>query len=131
VTLTPNDALLLRDLLSEIQILGFDIQEFGVNSFVVNGLPAELAGQQDEREMIETLLEQHKAGLALQTGVRESIARSIARSAAIKRGKLLSEPEMQGLIDQLFACELPYRSPFGRKCFTTYKLEDLEKQFDH
>ncbi len=131
VTFTPNDALLFRDLLPEVQILGFDIQEFGVNSFVVNGLPVELAGKQDERALLETLLEQHKAGLALETGIRESIARSIARSAAIKRGKLLNEQEMQGLIDQLFACELPYRSPFGRKCFTSFELDALEKQFDH
>ncbi|MDX2069084.1 MAG: DNA mismatch repair endonuclease MutL [Haliscomenobacter sp.] len=127
---SPNDATLLKDLLSEIQPLGFDVQEFGVNSFVVNGLPAELAGKQSERSILESLLEQHKIGLELQLNTRESLARSMARSAAIKRGQLLNEVEMQALIDQLFACAMPFRSPFGKKCFVTYELEDLQKQFE-
>lgn len=127
---SPNDATLLKDLLSEIQPLGFDVQEFGVNSFVVNGLPAELAGKQSERSVLESLLEQHKIGLELQLNTRESLARSMARSAAIKRGQLLNEVEMQALIDQLFACAMPFRSPFGKKCFVTYELEDLQKQFE-
>lgn len=127
---SPNDATLLKDLLSEIQPLGFDVQEFGVNSFVVNGLPAELAGKQSERSILESLLEQHKIGLELQLNTRESLARSMARSAAIKRGQLLNDTEMQALIDQLFACAMPFRSPFGKKCFVTYELEDLQKQFE-
>lgn len=127
---SPNDATLLKDLLSEIQPLGFDVQEFGVNSFVVNGLPAELAGKQSERSILESLLEQHKIGLELQLNTRESLARSMARSAAIKRGQLLNDIEMQALIDQLFACAMPFRSPFGKKCFVTYELEDLQKQFE-
>ncbi len=110
--------------------MGFDVQEFGVNSFVVNGLPAELAGKQNERSVMETLLEQHKIGLELQLNTRESLARSMARSAAIKRGQLLNDTEMQALIDQLFACSMPFRSPFGKKCFVTYELEDLQKQFE-
>ena len=45
-------------------------------------------------------------------------------------GQLLNEMEMQALIDQLFACTMPFRSPFGKKCFVTYELEDLQKQFE-
>jgi len=97
---------------------------------VVNGLPAELAGKQSERSILESLLEQHKVGLELQLNTRESLARSMARSAAIKRGQLLNDIEMQALIDQLFACAMPFRSPFGKKCFVTYELEDLQKQFE-
>lgn len=127
---SPNDATLLKDLLSEIQPLGFDVQEFGVNTFVVNGIPVELVGKASERSILESLLEQHKIGLELQLNTRESLARSMARSAAIKRGQLLNELEMQALIDQLFACTMPFRSPFGKKCFVTYELEDLQKQFE-
>lgn len=127
---SPNDATLLKDLLSEIQPLGFDVQEFGVNTFVVNGIPVELVGKASERSILESLLEQHKIGLELQLNTRESLARSMARSAAIKRGQLLNEMEMQALIDQLFACTMPFRSPFGKKCFVTYELEDLQKQFE-
>lgn len=127
---SPNDTEILKDLLPEICLLGFDVQEFGGNSFVVNAVPAELAGKQNERSILESLLEQHKIGLELQLNTRESIARSMARTAAAKRGQLLSELEMQTLIDQLFACGLPFRSPFGKKCFVTYELDDLQKHFE-
>jgi len=87
---SPNDTEILKDL-REICLLGFDVQEFGGNSFVVNAVPAELAGKQNERSILESLLEQHKIGLELQLQTRESIARSMARTAAVKRGQLLSE----------------------------------------
>ena len=54
----------------------------------------------------------------------------MAKSSAIKRGKSLTVPEMQELIDRLFACELPYKSPSGRNCFITYDLEELNKKFE-
>jgi DNA mismatch repair protein MutL len=126
---SPQEAEILRDLLPELQAMGFDLQEFGVNSFALNALPAELAGRVSERVIIEELLEQHKIGVELQLNTRETIARAMAQSAATRRGQFLNESEMQALIDQLFACSLPFRSPFGRRCFITLELEDLLKQF--
>ncbi|MBV6428247.1 MAG: DNA mismatch repair protein MutL [Haliscomenobacter sp.] len=127
--LGPQDSLMLKAILEEVNALGFDIQEFGQHTFVIHGVPAEMAGQQDELRLVEQLLEQYKSGLALQLDLAKNLARSMARSAAIRRGQHLSEAEMQNLTDRLFACENPYTSPFGRKCFVTYDLEDLEKQF--
>ncbi|MBP9874334.1 MAG: DNA mismatch repair protein MutL, partial [Haliscomenobacter sp.] len=127
--LGPQDSLMLKAILEEVNVLGFDIQEFGQHTFVIHGVPAEMAGQQDELRLVEQVLEQYKSGLALQLDLARNLARSMARSAAIRRGQHLSEAEMQNLTDRLFACENPYTSPFGRKCFVMYDLEDLEKQF--
>lgn len=124
-----QDSLMLKAILEEVNALGFDIQEFGQHTFVIHGVPAEMAGQQDELRLVEQVLEQYKSGLALQLDLARNLARSMARSAAIRRGQHLSEAEMQNLTDRLFACENPYTSPFGRKCFVMYDLEDLEKQF--
>ena len=82
-----------------------------------------------QEEVIEKLLEQYKSNIELDIDFKENIARSMARSAAIKRGQKLTVPEMQALIDELFACEMPYKSPTSRNCFLTYELEDIEKQF--
>ena len=60
VTLSPTDAALLRELLDEINALGFDIRELGNATFVLQGVPAELAATFDEKALIENLLEQHK-----------------------------------------------------------------------
>ncbi len=129
ITVSQIDAQVLIQILPQINLLGFDIQEFGNDSFVIHGIPADLPSGQDEQQLIETLLEQYKNNMELKLGSHENIARSMARSASIKRGQSLTQKEMQELIDQLFACTIPYKSPTGHNCFITFDLEDLEKRF--
>lgn len=130
LTLSPADATILSAILDQVNLLGFDIQSFGGNTFVINGIPAELAGKKDEIALIETLMDQYKANIELKLGATENIARAMARSAAIRRGQSLTVTEMQSLIDRLFACATPYKSPSGRFCFVTYELDDLAKRFE-
>lgn len=130
LSLSPSDANLLKELREKINLLGFDIQEFGKNTFVINGLPSELAGKQDEEQVIEALLEQYKGNLEFELPVTENIARAMARSASIKQGQALSQEEMRMLIDKLFACEVPFKSPSGRLCFINFALDELAKRFD-
>ncbi len=129
IELAPADAALLRDILPEVNHLGFDIAEFGGNTFIVHGAPSDMGSGQTEEMLLERLLTQYKNNLELELGVQENLARSMARSAALKRGQLLSVLEMQDLIDQLFACASPYRSPSGRTCFITFELDELQKRF--
>jgi DNA mismatch repair protein MutL len=110
--------------------LGFDIQHFGKNTFIINGIPAELVGRKDESKVLDQLIAQYKFGIELNLDIKENIARSMARSAAIKRGQSLTKEEMQGLIDKLFACAIPYKSPTGRNCFHTFELEEVAKLFE-
>lgn len=123
------DADLLKNMLPAINLLGFDVQEFGNDTFVVHGVPADIKNT-DELEIIENLLEQYKSNVDLELDVRESLAKALARGAAIKRGKELTTTEMQELIDQLFACKVPYKGPNGKQCFMTYELDALKKQFN-
>jgi len=53
----------------------------------------------------------------------------MAKKASIKSGESLTEKEMRNLIDQLFACELPYLTPDGRHTVITFDLGDIEKLF--
>ncbi len=129
INLSQIDSQVLLKILPDINLLGFDIQEFGNESFVIHGVPADLSSGQDEQKIIESLLEQYKNNVELKLDNHENIARSMARSASIKRGQTLTKPEMQELIDKLFACTIPYKSPTGHNCFITFDLEDLEKQF--
>jgi DNA mismatch repair protein MutL len=128
IELSPADASLLKQILPEIHQLGFDIQEFGQSSFVLHGLPGDFPAGQDEQGVIESLLEQFKLNTELKLNLRDNLARVMARSAAIKRGQYLSVEEMESLIDQLFACSVPFQSPTGRQCFLTYSLEEIEKK---
>ena len=129
VELTAPDAQILKELLEDIRVLGFDVQEFGANTFVVHGIPADISDV-NEKEMLEFLIEEYKKCKdKMELDRRMELARILARSASIKSGQNLSEEEMRLLIDQLFACEVNAVSPSGHKTYITVELTDLEKQF--
>lgn len=117
-----------EELSKEINQLGFDIKSFGGDTYVANGIPVGLEDK-NLQHIIDTLIEQYSQNIKLDLSKNENLARSMAKSTAVKRGKELSQEEMKTLIDELFGCETPYSSPTGKKCFITYELSELEKQF--
>lgn len=128
---TSADAELLNELQLEIKTLGFDFDKMGKNSFVVSGIPTEFKAQ-DIKKTIEGLLEQFKLNESeLKLKKHENLAISMARSASIRSGKKLSYEEMKALVDQLFACEMPYSLPNGKPTIITLNLDDLNQQFDY
>ncbi|MEJ6736829.1 MAG: DNA mismatch repair endonuclease MutL [Flavobacteriales bacterium] len=128
---TTADAELLNELQLEIKTLGFDFDKMGKSSFVVSGVPTELK-EQDIKKTIEGLLEQFKLNeRELKLKKHENLAISMARSASIRSGKKLSYEEMKALVDQLFACEMPYTLPNGKPTIITLNLDDLNQQFDY
>ncbi len=129
IDLSPADAELLRDIIDEVNAIGFDIREFGSNSFVVQGVPTDLAQHLNEQRFVEQLLEQYKINDDLGFDIREHVARTLARQNAIKRNNELAPEAMQHLIDELFACRTPQKSPFGMACYTIFELDEIEKRF--
>jgi len=130
VTLNSGDFELLKELLPDIRALGFDIREFGKNSVVVEGVPADL-GNAAEGEILEQLIEGYKNNQAvLKLDKRDSLARSLARNAATKAGTKMSLEEMNLLIDQLFACQMPNVALNGKQVITTFTVEELLERFE-
>ncbi len=128
--LLPADALIITEMLPDLQALGYDLEPFGQHTFVVRGTPADIQTG-NEQASIEGLLEQFKHfSNELKLNRRERLVRSIARNNAIPPGKILGTREMQNLIDELFACATPNVSPGGRFTFISFKLNDLEKMFE-
>ncbi|MDB4924803.1 DNA mismatch repair endonuclease MutL [Mucilaginibacter sp.] len=130
LTLNSSDFELLKELLPDIRALGFDIREFGKNTVVVEGIPADL-NNVGEHELLEHLLEGFKNNLAiLKLDKRDNLARSLARNAAIKAGTKLSSEEMNLLTDQLFACQMPNLALNGKPVITTFTLNELLERFE-
>lgn len=128
-SLQHADALMLSELLPEMQQLGYMIAPFGQNSFVVQGTPADVEIG-NEQKAIEQILEQYKHFSAdVKFSKREKLIRSLAWQQSIKPGKSLSEKEMRGLLEQLFMCTIPNATPGGKPTYVSYKLNDLEKIF--
>ena len=130
VTLNSSDYELLKELLPDIRALGFDIREFGKNTVVVEGVPADL-NNAPETEILEQLLEGYKNNQAeLKLDKRDSLARSLARNAATKSGVKMSLEEMNLLIDQLFACQMPNVALNGKLVISTFTINELLERFD-
>lgn len=127
ITLAPFDYELLKELENEVRFLGFDINDFGNNSFVIHGIPS-IAKNTDNKEVIEKLLELYKQNADLKLEKKDNIARAFARNISIKPGRKLSQEEMRLLVDELFACNQPYASPYGKATLTTVSLDELEKR---
>jgi DNA mismatch repair protein MutL len=131
LSLSVADNQILLEILPEINQLGFDIQEFGKDSFVVHGFPADIV-QGNEIQMIEELIEQYKMNASVnKLAKRDNLAKAIAQSTGIKNGKTLSVEEMKTLIDELFACENPYSTPAGHHTVVTFSKDELEKRFEN
>ncbi|MBS7566634.1 DNA mismatch repair endonuclease MutL [Mucilaginibacter sp. Bleaf8] len=130
VTLNAADFELLRELLPDIRSLGFDIREFGKNTVVIEGIPADMNAT-NEHQLLEDLLEGFKNNLAiLKLDKRDALARTLARNAATKAGTKLTLEEMNLLIDQLFACQMPNLAINGKPVISTFTLNELAERFE-
>ncbi len=131
ITLNAVDFELVKELLTDIQSLGFQIREFGKNTMIIEGVPADIGKNISELEILEHLLEGFKNNQsALKLNKRDSLARALARNTSIKSGQILSSEEMNLLIDELFACEMPNTSLSGKPVISTFTLEELVQRFE-
>ncbi len=126
-----GDAALVEELLPEIEALGFQLSYLGKNTYVVEGIPADLHKALNEKEVFEQLLEDFKNNKAqLKLSTRDNLARSLAKSAAIKEGTALEPSEMAELIDKLFACQSANMSIYGRPVILTFTMKELLSRFE-
>lgn len=125
--LNASDAALLVSILDDLKAMGFDVREFGNNSFIINGTPGML-NSSSPQEIIESLLEEYKQSVPdVKEKAREKVAVSLAKASAINYGQLLQPDEISELIDNLFACQTPNYSPTGKKIVSILPVEDFEK----
>ena len=128
ITFTPDDFVLLTEILPDINKLGFDLREFGKNTVVLNGVPAGIE-KGTEKEILEQVLESYKNNnQQFRNNHRENLLRCIATGLAVKSGKELSMREMQHLADELFDCSEPAFDPSGKPVFTTISSTEIEKK---
>jgi len=129
VELNATDFALVKELQSEIKNIGFDIRDFGKNAIIIHGVPADTL-HYDAATLLEGLIENYKQNLQeLKSNKRENIARAMARNMAVKSGKILTQEEMNNIIDELFACNMPYSTPNGKPTISTFSIDDLDRRF--
>jgi DNA mismatch repair protein MutL len=129
LTLSAPDAILLSELLPDLLPLGYTIEPFGKDSFIIQGTPGD-TGQGDEKSALETLLEQYKHFTSeIRFSRREKLIRTLARQQAVRPGTVLDEKEMRMLVDSLFACAQHNITPGGDPTYIEFKKDYVEKLF--
>lgn len=127
--LTPADAAVMEEIMDDLKYLGYTIEPFGKNTYVIQGTPADVEAGND-KHIIDILLEQYKHfSPEVKFSRREKLVRSLARQQSIKAGTRLTEREMRQLVTDLFACTTPNVTPDGNPTYLEFKQEQLERMF--
>ncbi|MCC6286968.1 MAG: DNA mismatch repair endonuclease MutL [Chitinophagaceae bacterium] len=129
VPLAAADAALLQELLPDLAILGYEIELFGKDTFVIHGTPADVETG-NEKMAIEQMLEQFKHfNSEVKFSRREKLIRSLAWQHAVKPGRSLTQQEMKPLGEELFATAQPNITPSGNPTYIAFKKDYLERMF--
>jgi DNA mismatch repair protein MutL len=127
--LTPADAVLLNELLPDLNLLGYQVEHFGNYTFIIQGSPADIIDG-NEKASLEKMLEQYKHfNMEASFSKREKLLRSMAWQQSVKAGTYLSDKELKVLVEDLFNCEINNTTPNGKPVFLEFKKEELDKMF--
>jgi DNA mismatch repair protein MutL len=127
--LAPGDAVMMQALLEDLKILGYLVEPFGKDSFVIQATPSGFEQGSDTADL-EALLESYKHfNPDLKCPPREKLMRSLAARKATRAGVTLSEREMRSLVNSLAACRQPNLSVSGQPAYVILRKEALERMF--
>ena len=130
IELPNNEYIIIKENIDLLKEMHFDIEEFGINSFIIRSHPAWLPSGREELA-IKKILEQivHKEKDFDKNKFNDRIAMTVACKASIKANDVISLDEMQKLINKLRKCKNPYTCPHGRPTIIFYSNYELEKLF--
>ena len=120
VQFSPSEAVTMLQMMPELTSLGFDLSDLGGNTFAVNGIPAGIDGIDPK-----TLLHEMISGNA--SSQSEAAALRLAQSAALPYGQVLSNDEMESIINDLFACTNVNYTPDGKAILCILPQGDIEQ----
>lgn len=129
VHFSPSEVPVLEEFMDDLNALGFELSSLGGGTYAINGIPAGIEGLNPEKlvtDMVHTAIEK---GCKVKEEVQSMLALSLAKAAAIVPGQILTDEEMNRLVDDLFAVSTPNYTPDGKTVLAVLKEEDLEKMF--
>jgi len=129
ISLNKQEVMLIKNLTSEFESIGFKFAFNKDDNLIVSSIPVTL-----KESKIQAIIEGLLDDLQNQTegsnfSQIDGIAKSLARSLAIKKGMALSQKEQESILNNLFSCKEPNISPQGKATFITLSINDIEKKF--
>lgn len=129
VTLSGSQKQIAEEISDHLHKLGFEIEPFGGNEYVIKAVPTELFGI-SEKEMLFDIIDQYslEGKKATPDTVLSKLA-TMACKAAIKGNMNISLLEAKALIEELMSLDNPYNCPHGRPTMIFMSKSDVEKKF--
>ena len=129
VHFSPSEVPVLEEIMGELESLGFDLSSLGGGTYSINGTPAGIEGLNPEMLVTNMVQAAIEKGCKVKEEVQSLLALSLAKAAAIVPGQVLTNEEMNNLVDGLFAVATPNYTPDGKTVLTVVQEEELEKMF--
>lgn len=126
IQLAADEAVVLETVINEMGDMGFELNTLGGNSFAVNAIPSGLEGINVERLIHDMLATAKEKGVGVKESVNHKLALSLARHAAVPQGQVLSNQEMESIVNELFACENVNYTPDGKNVLCILKQQEIE-----
>jgi DNA mismatch repair protein MutL len=126
---SKSEMKLILELQLSLVNTGFVFDASSEDHLVITGLPVNVT-ESEVSSVLEQLLSDLSDGIPDSSfSQNDSIAKSMAKSLAVKTGAYLTEKEQENLVNGLFACKDPNVSPFQKPTFITMRVEDIDKKF--
>lgn len=129
VQFSASEIPVLESIMEDLSYLGFELTDLGGGSYAINGVPAGIEGLRPTelvQNMVHTALEK---GCKVKEEVQSMLALSLAKAASIVTGQVLSNEEMNHLVDGLLTSSSPNYTPDGKTALVVLKEEEIEKLF--
>ena len=120
---------LITELQQSLVNTGFVFEESNPDHVVISGIPVNITESEVASVLDQLLSDLHNGIPENSFSQNDTIAKSMAKSLAVKTGAYLTEKEQENLVNGLFACKDPNVSPFQKPTFITMRVEDLDKKF--
>ncbi len=129
LSFSKTEIQLLTELRTSLESMGFIFDAIKDDAVVISGIPLTVAESQIAL-VVDELLSDLQHGIPASSFCQnDTIAKSIAKSLAVKTGTYLTEKEQENLVHNLFACKEPNVSPSQKPTFITMSVSDIDKKF--
>lgn len=129
ISLTGEEEIVLKENMQYFESFGFEIEEFGGDSYAIRGIPADFT-ESNHHELLLEILDSMTEDSFKKTpeSIKDRIA-TMSCKAAVKGNNRLSSQEATELINNLMNLENPYNCPHGRPTMISMSKYELEKKF--
>lgn len=127
IQLSASENVMMQQFLPDMTTMGFDLSDLGGGNYAINGVPATSAGLDPVTLLRHILADSIEQGKGVNQQLHMRLALSMARHTAIDYGQVLSNEEMEHIVNELFTCENVKYTPDGKMILCILPQQDIEQ----